>query len=209
MALATSSRAPAVKPLEPQTRLTMTFRELAIEGKKNWRHAFVFARHAAESDPEMAKVIEVYDGLKKRERANASPEFVCDLAGVDPKDFAAEVFREYLSYSNDAANLVAAAGLPDVVRTSVKVAKTKEGVQDRKMQFDHAAFLPQRQGGGIHVNASANAENKSATIVSAPELTSMESDTLRYTKILKSESVKVIDAPIEAPRGVPALGASE
>ena len=207
MAAAVTTRAPKeVAPLKPSTRLTLTFRELSVEGKKDWRHCFLFARHAAENDEEMAKVMAAYDGLKKRERAAATPEFVCDLAGVDPRDFAAEVFREYLSFSGDAANLIAAAGLPEVVRKSVEVAKTTKGVQDRKMQFEHANFLPQKQGGGIHVNANASVENKSAVIL-PNELPSMESDTMRFTRVLKSEQVKVIESGTDAgaPARVPAL----
>ena len=210
MAVAVSRRDPPVKSLAPTSRLAMVFRELAINGKRDWKNWIVFCQHAAdEGDEEMQRVVECYNGLKKRERASATPEFVADLANVAANDLAAEVFRSYLAYSNDASNLIAAAGLPDVVRTSVRVAKTKEGVQDRKMQFDHAAFLPQRQGGGIHVNASANAENKSATIVSAPELESMEKNTLRMTRILKGELTEQVSVASDSPRSVPALGASE
>ena len=58
MAAAVTTRAPKeVAPLKPSTRLTLTFRELAVEGKKDWRHCFLFARHAAENDEEMAKVM--------------------------------------------------------------------------------------------------------------------------------------------------------
>jgi hypothetical protein len=212
MAVATASReTKSVKPLAPQTRLTMTFRELAIEGRKDWRNCWTFAQFVAdEGDEEMVRVMDCYRKLKRREQSTASPEFVCDLAGVSPNDFAAEIFRAYLAYAGDAANLIAAAGLPAVVRKSVAVAQTTKGVQDRKMQFDHANFLPQKSGGGIHVSANANAENQSATVISAPELVSMESDTLRYTRILKGEAAKTItEATTEEPHKVSALGSDD
>jgi hypothetical protein len=213
MAVAVSFReTKAVKALPPQTRLTMTFRELIINGKKSWKHCWLFARYAADSgDADMVKVIECYDGLKKRERESASPEYVCELAGVDSNDFAAVVFREYLSFSGDAANLIEAASRPAVVRKSVQFAKTPEGHRDRKMLFEHSGFLPPKTGGGIHVNASANAENQSATVISAPELPSMESDTLRFTRVLKGDAAKVIEAsetPATAPARVAALTGS-
>jgi hypothetical protein len=199
VALAKSSRAAKeVKPLEPVTRLTMIFRELAIEGKKSWRNWVVFAQHCAdEDDAEMQKVMECYRGLKKREQQTASPEFVCDLAGVNPNDLAAEIFRSYLSYASDAANLIEAASRPEVVRKSVQFAKEFEGHRDRKMLFEHSGFLPQKTGGGIHVSANASAETKTA-VIHAPELESMEANTLRFTKTLKSAPSNIIGAPVIA-----------
>lgn len=212
MAVTKSSRDPknAVKALKPQTRLTLVFKDLEINGKKDWRHAFIFCRFAAEHDSvDMAKVIECYDKLKVRERATASPEFLCDLAGVDVADFFAEVSREYYSFCGDGANLIEAASRPAVVRKSIQFAKTPEGHRDRKMLFEHSGFLPPKTGGGIHVNASATAENQTATVISAPELPSMESDTLRFTRVLKGDTTKVIEAseaPAIAPARVPSLG---
>lgn len=210
MAIAVSRRDPPVKAPESMTRLTLTFRDLVLDGKRSWRHCFTLAKFAADGGSvDMRRFHDAYHGLKLRERAKATPEFVADLAGVDPEDVIAEVSRIYYRLGEDTSNIIASASHAAVVKKSIAVAKTTDGHRDRKMLFEHSNFLPPKTGGGIHVNASANAENKSATIVSAPELTSMESDTLRYTRILKSESVKLIDAPSEAPKGVPALGARE
>ncbi len=208
MAVSKSSKSAAVEPLAPTTRLTLTFRELVINGKKDWRHAWVFAQFAADSgDSDMVKVMECYKALKKKEQATVSPEYVCDLAGVDSNDFAAEVFREYLSYSGDAANLIEAASRPAVVKKQVAVALTTDGWRDRKMLHEHSGFLPQKTGGGIHVNASANADAKSAAIL-PNELPSMESDTRRFTRTLKDSEPLTIDVPPEqSPARVPALGA--
>lgn len=210
MSLTVSSKAPAVRSLAPLTRLTMTFRELSIEGRKDWRHWVIFAQHAAdEGDADMVKVMECYHGLKKRERQTATPEFVADLAGVSPNDLAAEVFRSYLSYASDASNLIEAAGRPEIVRRQVEFAKKEAGWRDRKMLHEHSGFLPQKQGGGIHVNAQANAETQTATIVQAPELPTMESDTLRFTRTLK-DTVSISDGQRKlSPPPVPALRGEE
>ncbi len=186
----------------------MLFRELRIEDVKTWRNIWVFAQIAADSgNAEMAAVMECYRGLKtKKERASSTPESVCDLAGMDPDEFAAEIFREYLRYSSEAANLIAAASLPEVTRKSVQVAKTKDGWRDRKMQFEHSNFLPQKHGGGIHVNASASAESKNATFVQAPELPRPEDETIRFTRVLKDSQVTTIDSQRALPPPVPALG---
>lgn len=214
MAVSEVVRAPreqAVKALTPTTRLTLTFRELAIDGRKDWHLCWTFAQMAADSgDEDMIALMECYNGLKKREKASATPEYVCSLAGIDPNDMAAEVFREYLRFAGDAANLIEAANRPDVVRRSVRFAKKENGHRDRKMLFEHSGFLPTKTGGGIHVNATANAETQNATVISAPELPSMESDTRRFTKVLKSEAVQVIesDTPAIAPARVSALTGS-
>lgn len=211
MSVAVTSKAPREpKALEPKTRLTLTFRELAIDGRKSWKHCWVFARFAAESgDPDMQKIIDVFDGLKKREKATVTPEYVADLAGVSCVDFAAEVFREYYSFCSDAGNLIAAASHPDVVKKSVQIAKTADGWRDRKMLHEHSGFLPTKTGGGIHVNASANAETKTATVVQAPELPTMESDSLRFTRLLKDSQVSAVLPASEQASKVPALSAPE
>ena len=207
MAVAKSSKSAAVKPLAPTTRLTMIFRELAIEGKRNWKNCWTFAQQVAdEGDADMKAVMEVFNGLKKREQDGCTPEYVCELAGVDPNDMAAEIFRAYLSYTSDVSNLIAAAGHPEIVKKSIQFAKTEEGHRDRKMIFEHSGFLPQKSGGGIHVNATANADAKSAAIL-PNELPSMESDTRRFTRTLKDSEPLTIDVPPDqAPARVPALG---
>lgn len=211
MARALASKSPREpKALEPQTRMTMIFRELEIDKKKSWRFCWVFAQHAADDgDDEMVAVMDCFKKLKKREQANATPEFVCDLAGVSPNAFAGAVFQSYVAYSEQAANLVAAAGLPGVVRKSVEVAQTSKGVADRKFQFEHSGFLPTKQGGGIHVNATANAETKTATIVQAPELPSMESDSLRFTRLLKDSTTITAQPAIEPAAPVKSLGGGQ
>lgn len=66
------------------------------------------------------------------------------------------------------------------------------------MMLDHAGFLPQKQGGGIHVNASANADLKTANVILPNELPTMEADTMRFTRILKSNESQAIEAPATA-----------
>ena len=207
MAASKSSKSAAVKPLEPTTLLTLTFRELVLNGKKDWRHVWVFGQIAADSGAtDMTAVMECYRGLKVRERATVTPEYVCDLAGVDPADFAAEVMRVLAKYSGDTSTVIAAVEHPEIVRKSIQFAKKEAGHRDRKMIFEHSGFLPQKSGGGIHVNATANADAKSAAIL-PNELPSMESDTRRFTRTLKDTDPLTIDVPPDqAPARVPALG---
>ncbi len=214
MALTVSRKAPPEEPpvkiAIPKSRLALVFRELAIDGIRTWSNVWVFCQVAADSgDQDCAAVMDCFRKLKKKERKKITPEAACSLVGVDPEEFAASIFREYLRYSDQAANLIAAAGLPGVVRKSVQVAKTKDGHRDRRLQMEHSGFLPQRNGGGIHVNASASAENKSATVIQANELPTMETDSLRFTRILKDSQVTTIDGQRALPPGVPALGNKE
>jgi hypothetical protein len=209
MALSEAKREPVrPKALHAASRLTMVFRELEIEGKKDWRNAWTFARYAADNGSVDCKaVVECYSRLKLRERAVATPEHVCDLAGVNANDFAAEIFREYIAFAGDAANLIEAANRSRVVRKSVAVALTNEGHRDREMLFKHSGFLPEKQGGGIHVNASANAENKVANVIRDTGMESMEANTLRMTRTLKGGFTATIEAAPDAiaPASVKAL----
>jgi hypothetical protein len=188
------------------SRMSLVFRELTIHGDKNWRHCYVFAKHAAENgSADMARCMEVYKGLKIKERATITPEQLCDLAGVDPAMFFAEVTREYYAFCGDGANLLEAASRKAVVKKTVLTALTTDGWRDRKMLHEHSGFLPQHNGGGIHVSANANSDSRNAVVL-PHELTTMEADTMRYTKLLKSTEVLTVEAPAEAPMKVKALG---
>ncbi len=194
-------------PRMPKTYLTMVLHELVVDGKKTWRNCWHFAKIGADAgQPEMMRVMETWNGLRVKERERMTPEEVLEIAGVDPRDFAAEVFREYLTMATDASNLIEAANRPAIVKASIDFAKKKDGFRDRQMLLEHGQFIQQKQGGGIHVSANANAENKSAVILPA-ELGSMESDTLRYTRVLKNSDVPAIEAQSESTRKrVAALG---
>jgi hypothetical protein len=189
-----------------RSRLALIFRALTIQGHANWKNCWFFMECAAkDGDEEALKVFKVWKKLPKFEKDKRSPEEVCEMAGVDPRDFGAFVFREYLSYSQEAGNVIAAAGHPRVVAASVKIAQKEEGWRDREMLFRHQGFLPERQGGGIHVTANANADNRNAVVLPA-ELPSMESDTIRMSRILKPGETVTVEAAPEERRKVPALG---
>lgn len=193
MALTQSRK--TVKPLDATTRLMLTFRHLEIDGHKSWRNLWCFAQHAADNGSDVcAKVMDFYKRLTRKEQRAATPEFICQEAGIDSDEFSGEVFASYMKYSNGAANVIAAAALPKVVKRSVAQALTPEGYRDRQMQFQHSGFLPTKQGSNINVSANANVDSRTA-VVTAAELPSMESDSLRFTKILRNNAAELIDQP--------------
>ncbi len=192
-------------PRMPKTYLTMVLHELVVDGKKTWRNCWHFAKIGADAgQPEMMRVMETWNGLRVKERERMTPEEVLEIAGVDPRDFAAEVFREYLTMATDASNLIEAANRPAIVKAAIDFAKKKDGWRDREMLFKHSSFLPQKSGGGIHVNANSSSEVKSAVVLPG-EIASMESENVRMTRVLKADSVTVELASEEKPRKVPAL----
>jgi hypothetical protein len=193
----------AVNKTVPPTRLAMTFRDLALDGAKDWRNWVVFAQFAADDGDEDARaVIDCFRKLKPREKNEVSPEYVCDLAGVKPADLAAQIFRMVYIYAGDAAALIEAAARPAVVQKTVNVALTDEGWRDRQMLHQHSGFLPRPGGSNISVNASANVQ--SAMFSPAHELPSVEVDTMRFTKALKDgkviegEAVEIESSPVAA-----------
>lgn len=112
---------------------------------------------AADGDPHCEVFLHVWDDLKPWEQKLATLDDVCAAAGVAPVKLVKAVVGTAYEANCDIANFVAAHAHPDIVAKSVEMAKTALGVEDRKMLFQHAGFLPTAKGSTINIGVSASA----------------------------------------------------
>lgn len=108
--------------------------------------------------------IEVFADLTPVERETVSFDDVCAASGVRPADLVAAVTSTAVQVGLDTGNLVAALTHPQVVAASVKHAKDAGGLEDRRMLFQHAGFIPvpKNTAPTVVVNNSATAQAASA-----------------------------------------------
>jgi len=112
----------------------------------------------------------VYADLLPSERMVCSFDDVCAGSGVRPSELMAAVVSVAMEQSVDVGNLVAAAAHPAVVAATIESATTVGGKRalvqhkDREMLFQHAHFIPIKQGIALNVSnhASANAQAAAA-----------------------------------------------
>lgn len=129
------------------------------------RERFVSLVSAAvlERCEESRKWMIVYADLCQSDRVVVSFDDVCAAAGVRPSRLMAEVVSVAMDLGRDVGNLVAALTHPKVVAAGVAAATHKDGIEDRKMLFQHQGFIPVAKN-TIQINnsnsshASANAQ---------------------------------------------------
>lgn len=127
-----------------------------------------YARLAAsEGDVHAQTWLHVYDSLKVWEQKDATLDDICAGAGVSPVKLLKAIVGVAFEANVDVANLVAAQSHPEVVKASVRAAKTAAGIEDRKLLYQHHGFTPLKQGVTVNVGVSANATANAASMASA------------------------------------------
>lgn len=156
---------------------------------------------AADQDPHALTWLHCWESLKKWEQQLVTLDDVCAGAGVSPVKLLKAVVGVAFESGVDVANLVAAQAHPSVVKTSVQVAKTAAGIEDRKLLFQHHGFTPLKPGTTINIGVGVSATAQAANITSAD--TSMPSF-LKDVELLQAPRQDVQQQIIDATT-VPAL----
>jgi len=103
------------------------------------------------------KWMTVYADLLPSERVRVSFDDVCAAAGVTPSRLVGVVTSTAMDMGRDVGNFVAAITHPQVVAASVNAAKHPDGIEDRKLLFQHNGFIAAPKGTTVNVHASASA----------------------------------------------------
>lgn len=147
---------------------SLTLATRALAGGRDALLAYIRLA-AVEGDPHAATWLHVYDSLKQWERKAATLDDICVAGGVSPVKLLKAIVGIAFEAGIDVANLVAAQAHPDVVQAAIRVAKTNEGIEDRKLLFQHHNFVPIPKGASIAINVSANATANAASLASADQ----------------------------------------
>lgn len=152
---------------------------------------------AGEGDVEAKTWLHVWDSLKKYEQAVTSLDDICAASGISPVKLLKAIVGVAYEANCDAANLVAAHLHPEVVASSAKWARYKDGAEDRKMLLQHHGFIPTPKGTTINIATSANAQ--AANVTSADSSVPSFLSGVEATELAKSAVQKQLVEAYELP----------
>jgi len=108
---------------------------------------------ASDGDPHCQTFLHVYQDLKAWEKKCATLDDVCAAAGISPVRLLKAIVGAAYEAGVDVANMVASVAHPDVVQKGVEYAMEKDGIEDRRMLYQHHSFIPMPKGTTINVSA--------------------------------------------------------
>ena len=139
--------------LASRSPLSVAFRHV----RPTWRNYIQYVDLAARrGDTAMARFRDCYQALGPRDRANAWPEQVCDLANVTPGELVGAVCRAIWEHKAAESSMVSSIAHPELLLETIKFAKKEENYRDRELYFRMMGSLPDRKGASINIfNAAA------------------------------------------------------
>jgi hypothetical protein len=114
--------------------------------------AIELARLASGNDERLRGLVSGYDSLTKgqQKRRPKLLEALCIENDIDPSEFLGICTAIAHRFQLDTSSIVASVELEAVVAAGLEQAKKPEGVQDRKLIYEHSTFTPVR-GPGVAV----------------------------------------------------------
>ena len=149
-----------------------------------------------------------YADLTPYERKICSFDDVCAASGVKPSSLMAAIVTTAMDAGRDAANLIAASTLPEVVSQMAKSGKLIDGQfaelsqKDRHAFLQGQGFLPTAKGTAIHVHASANAQ-AAAAVAADPSVPAFSATMASVGDVRRQ--VREIPGEVAAPPRLPAF----
>lgn len=133
--------------------------------------AVELARLASGNDQRLRGLVESYDGLTPGQKKHKVKllEQLCIDNGLDPSEFLGICTAVAHRFQLDTSAILASVELENVVTAGVEQAKRPEGVQDRRLIYEHSTFIPQR-GPGVAIQVNSGQQQAG---VSLPEFRSL------------------------------------
>jgi hypothetical protein len=149
---------------------------------------------AQDGDPSAMDFWHVWEDLKPWEQVQVSLDDLCAASGISPSKILKVLVGAAFDAGCDVASLVAAAAHPAVVQASVKYAKEANGIEDRKLLFQHHRFTPIPKGTSIQIGVSANAQaaNTLSADQSVPSFLQDVEDSGEAKSIVQGEVIKAL-----------------
>ena len=152
-------------------------------------------RMASETDPEAATFISKWDSqpvVARRNRTGQLIEGLCEELGMNWTRLLGWAAESAARTGQHFAAIKAALSLPEVVEKSIKFAKERKGIADRRMLFEHSRFIPVPAGAQVSIlnQVAANAQSKND---SAGAFVPFESDIIEATDDGPPPQIRVAD----------------
>jgi hypothetical protein len=120
--------------------------------KPGWRNYIQYVDLAARrGDSAMQRFRACYETLGPRDKANAWPEQVCDLANVTPAELVGAVCRAIWESKAAESSMVSSIAHPELLLDTIKFARREKNYHDRELFFRMSGSLPDRKGASINI----------------------------------------------------------
>lgn len=128
---------------------------------------------------EAGEFFKVYEDLPVYLAKVLPIEAFCVAAGVDSRTICKLIFDQAMEQSNQAARMLVAANLEDLVQASINTGMEPLGIKDRENMQKAAFFLPMPEGMKINIQTSANATAAAQSSSTAVATLPPAEDTIR------------------------------
>jgi len=134
--------------LASRSPLSVAFRHV----RPTWRNYIQYVDLAARrGDSAMTRYRECYQTLAPRERANAWPEQICDLANVTPAELVGAVCRAIWESKAAESSMVSSIAHPELLLNTIHFAQKEKNFKDRELFFKMTGSLPDKKGASINI----------------------------------------------------------
>lgn len=138
-------------------------------GKKYFTVTLEFLRGYA--DPDARTFLSTYDSIPETVRKLLPIEAFCLASALKPRRLLELVQGASFEQSTMSAELMSAAANPDIIKATIRNAKSYQGAADRKLLLQHSGFAPMPKnnvtnvfGGGKIVGGDDNSKNLSISV---------------------------------------------
>jgi len=159
------------------------------------------------SEKDALELVRLWDSCKPNERKAVPFEGFCLAAKSTPKKMVGIIMQTMVEMSNTASELLLASAHTDVVRQTIKLAKTRKGHDERKIILQNRGVLPTPRNNVFNNFGSVNQDNrKQVANVSVSQLEQDNDDISvavesfnaeRTAKALLPDKAEVIDIVLE------------
>ncbi len=188
------SLTPQMTALDERLRLSLELLEHSVGGRQKLMDALIVSKH-----PVAKKlIVKLASPVKGRE----SLYDICKSVNTSP-DEVIRIFTEGSLVRSTVEALVALHdGLPDVVKTSVQVAKepTKSGFEDRKLLMEVAGLRRPDGGGGVHINLSQTLQNVGSEGIFEKVIKGFSSDQANPFELSDDSVVEIDENALQMPQ---------
>lgn len=194
--------APAKLPrqmLASRSPLSLAFRHI----RPNWRGYIQYVDLAArQGDTAMARFRDCYQALPPRDKINAWPEQVCDLANVTPGELVGAVCRQLWETKAAESSMISSIAHPELLMETIRLAKKPDNYRDRELCFSMMGSLPHKKGASINIFNTPLAqagEVKLPDLAARAKLRSFDEEVIEMSRDLETDPPFLVksDVPSE------------
>ena len=181
--------------LAERSPLSVAFRHI----QPNWHHYIGYVELAArKGDIAMSRFRDCYRALSKSTRLRCWPEQICEMAQVAPGELVGAVCRQIWESKAAESSMISSIAHPELLMTTIRLAKVEENFRDRELFFRMAGSLPDRKGTSINIfNQAAGMSAELPDLAGRAKLRTFDEEVIEMSRDLETPDPPFLLKPSE------------